>query len=173
MLRFLPLPRYQCPRFYAKAYPMNRSYHKTLNAFPVIIEIPVAWGELDAFQHVNNTVYFRYFESVRIAYFQYLDWFNHIEQIGVGPILASTCCTFKFPLGYPDTVAVGAKIIAIEQDRFTMRYRAVSQQHRRLVADADGLIVTFDYRVQRKAPLPDELRQKIADLESAYPPLSE
>jgi acyl-CoA thioester hydrolase len=34
-----------------------------LEAFPVVISIPVAWGEMDAFQHVNNSVYFRYFDS--------------------------------------------------------------------------------------------------------------
>lgn len=37
--------------------------------FPVRVGIPVAWGEMDAFGHVNNVVYFRYFESARIAFF--------------------------------------------------------------------------------------------------------
>ena len=37
--------------------------------YPVVIETPVAWGEMDAYGHVNNIVYFRYFESARIAYF--------------------------------------------------------------------------------------------------------
>ncbi|MCB0148997.1 MAG: acyl-CoA thioesterase, partial [Caldilineaceae bacterium] len=44
--------------------------HDLLAGYPVVIEIPVAWGEMDAFQHVNNIVYFRYFESGRIAYFE-------------------------------------------------------------------------------------------------------
>ena len=35
--------------------------------YPVIIELPVAWGDMDAFAHVNNTAYFKYFESARIA----------------------------------------------------------------------------------------------------------
>ena len=39
---------------------------------PVVIEVPVAWGEMDSFQHVNNIVYLRYFESARIAYFERL-----------------------------------------------------------------------------------------------------
>ena len=44
-------------------YPMD---HKQLENYPVVIEIPVAWGDMDAFQHVNNVAYFRYFESARI-----------------------------------------------------------------------------------------------------------
>ena len=43
---------------------------KLTERYPVVIEIPVAWGEMDAFQHLNNIVYFRYFESARIAYFE-------------------------------------------------------------------------------------------------------
>ena len=34
--------------------------------YPVVIEQPLIWGDMDAYQHVNNTVYFRYFEDVRI-----------------------------------------------------------------------------------------------------------
>ena len=40
--------------------------HAELAGWPVIVEIPVQWGELDAYGHVNNTVFFRWFESARI-----------------------------------------------------------------------------------------------------------
>ena len=91
--------------------------------YPVTIEIPVVWGEMDAFQHVNNIVYFRYFESARISYFEKLDYMKFLEEIGVGPILASTQCNFKIPLTYPDRVTVGAKVETIEDERFTMKHR--------------------------------------------------
>lgn len=42
-----------------------------LAGFPVRVDIPVAWGEMDAFGHVNNVVYFRYFESARIDSYDY------------------------------------------------------------------------------------------------------
>ncbi len=61
--------------------------------FPVVIELPLAWGEMDAFQHVNNVAYFRYFESARIAYFSKLDLLMLMNQTGIGPILKSTGCT--------------------------------------------------------------------------------
>jgi len=44
-----------------------------LKRCPVVIETPVAWGQMDAFRHLNNTAYFRFFESARIAYFEKLD----------------------------------------------------------------------------------------------------
>ena len=35
-----------------------------LKTFPVIVKIPVIWGDMDSFQHVNNVVYFRYFRAL-------------------------------------------------------------------------------------------------------------
>jgi acyl-CoA thioester hydrolase len=138
-----------------------------LVSFPVVITIPLAWGEMDAFQHLNNSVYFRYFESARIAYFERLEFMEHMQATGVGPILASTQCRFRIPLTYPDTVLVGAKIADIGDDRFVMRYAVVSQRLQKLAAEGEGVIVSFDYRANRKAPLPEVIRQRIAAIESA------
>ena len=135
-----------------------------LEGFPVVIEAPVVWGEMDAFRHVNNTVYFRYFESVRIACFERVGFLDVMERTGVGPILASTSCRFKFPLTYPDTVSIGTRIVDLEETRFRMEYRVVSQRHQRVAAEGDGVIVSYDYREGRKAPVPDAVRERILSL---------
>ncbi|RMD88149.1 MAG: acyl-CoA thioesterase [Calditrichaeota bacterium] len=137
-----------------------------LQDFPVVIEIPLHWGEMDAFAHLNNTVYFRYFESARIAYFEKIKYIDVMKSTGVGPILASTCCKFKFPLRYPDRVWVGARVVKIEADRFHMVYRIVSQTHNKIAADGEGLIVSYNYNENQKAILPDEIKQNILQLEN-------
>ena len=134
---------------------------------PVVIEIPVAWGEMDSFQHVNNIVYLRYFESARIAYFERLNLMKFMNQTGIGPILASVQCKFKIPLTYPDTVSVGTRISKVEQDRFVMEYSVVSHKHQKIAAEGEGVIVSFNYRENKKTPLPDEIKQRIAELEVA------
>ena len=50
-----------------------------------MIEIPIAWGEMDSFQHVNNAAYFRYFESARILYSEKLGLHKHKDETGIGP----------------------------------------------------------------------------------------
>ena len=134
---------------------------------PVVVVIPVAWGEMDAFQHVNNIVYFRYFETARIAYFQRLDLMGLMEQTGIGPILGSVQCQFKIPLTYPDTVSVGTRISKIGADRFTMEYVVVSHKHQKIAAQGEGVIVSFNYHENRKTPLPDVWRERIAALEAS------
>jgi acyl-CoA thioester hydrolase len=138
-----------------------------LKIYPVVIELPVAWGEMDALRHVNNIVYFRYFESARMAYFARLDIWEYMNETGIGPILASTACRFRLPLTYPDTVSVGTTISEIEADRFVMKYVVVSQRHEKVAAEGEGLIVAYDYRALRKAPLPDEIKRRIEALEES------
>jgi acyl-CoA thioester hydrolase len=140
---------------------------KLLEGYPVVIEIPVAWGEMDSLQHVNNIVYFRYFESARMAYFNELAIWSYMEVTGIGPILASTRCKFKIPLAYPDTVSVGTKVTEVEEDRFLMKYLVFSQEHGKVAAEGEGVIVSYDYRGKKKAPLPEELRARIESLEKS------
>ena len=141
--------------------------NESLASCPVVIEIPVAWGEMDALRHVNNIVFFRYFESARIAYFERLGWWEFMDQTGIGPILASIQCKFKMPLTYPDTISVGTRVSRIEEDRFVMHYQALSHKSRRIAADGESVTVSYDYRENKKSLLPEELKQHILALEES------
>jgi len=136
-----------------------------LPEFPITIEVPVAWGEMDAFQHVNNVAYFRYFESARIAYFDAIRMMGVMETTGVGPILAETRCRYRIPLTFPDTLAVGARVKSLLPKGFMMEYAVASRRHAKLAAEGDGRIVTIDYTGGGKAPLPDAVRDSILALE--------
>jgi acyl-CoA thioester hydrolase len=135
--------------------------------YPVVVDIPVAWGEMDAYGHLNNIVYFRYFETARMAYFERLKCPDFLNRNPVGPILASTACRFRAPLAFPDQVSVGARVARVDEDRFVMFYAVYSHTLQKVAAEGEGTIVCFDYRENRKASLPHELKQKIAELENS------
>src|SRR6266513_295594 len=99
-----------------------------LGGFPVVIELPVVWGEMDSYRHVNNVVYFRYFENARLEYFRQLGWFEYETETGIGPILAATQARFRKPLTYPDNILIAARAGEIDDDRFTMEHIVVSQR---------------------------------------------
>jgi acyl-CoA thioester hydrolase len=140
--------------------------HELLAAYPVVVELPVVWGEMDSYRHVNNAVYFRYFEAARLDYFRRLDWFAYEEQTGIGPILHSTSARFRKPLTYPDTIWVAARVPTLEADRFIMEYRLVSHKLAALAAEGTGTIVAYHYAQGKKVPIPDELRRRITELEA-------
>ena len=135
-----------------------------LAGWPVINEQRVAWGEMDAYGHVNNTVYFRYFENARLEYFRRLGWADAARPAGIGPILHSTQCRFRKPLEWPDSIAVGARVPKVEADRFTIEHLIVSDKLG-TAAEGWGIIVTFDYAAGTKAAVPDDLRRRIEELE--------
>ncbi len=136
-----------------------------LDQFPVIVELPVVWGEMDAFAHVNNIFYFRYFESARLSYFEKIGYLNLAKEQGLGPILASTRCDFRKALTFPDKIFVGSKVTEMGEDRFVMQYRIVSEKLQKTAAEGEGLIISYNYREGRKVPVPMEIRQKIEKLE--------
>src|SRR5438874_2239532 len=138
-----------------------------LAGFPVVVEQAVAWGDMDSYRHVNNVVYFRYFENARLEYFRRMDWFTYQNETGIGPILASTQCRFRRALTYPDTIRIGARVVTVETDRFTIDYRIVSERLGSIAADGQGVIVTFHYPRGEKVTMPDELRRRIAELEAS------
>jgi len=138
-----------------------------LAGFPVVVQLPVVWGEMDSYCHVNNVVYFRYFENARLEYFRRLNWFDFEEETGIGPILQATQARFRRPLTYPDTIWVGAKVASLAEDRFTLEHRIVSQRLNEVAAEGQGTIVTFHYVDGKKVPIPEELRRRIAELEAS------
>ena len=135
--------------------------------FPVRLTLPVQWGEMDAYGHVNNAVYFRWFESVRMEYFRRIGWPELERETGVGPILHSTQARFRAALEWPDEVEVAARVADVLVDRFTMFYEVRSVRLGRIVCEGSGLVVAFDYPEKEKAILSGELRERIALLEAA------
>jgi acyl-CoA thioester hydrolase len=132
-----------------------------MDGYPVVLSVDVAWGEMDSFGHVNNIVFFRYFESARMAFLREIGFDDPALNSGIGPILASTQCVFRKPLKYPDTVLVGARTAEVGDDRFTMEYRIVSNARADVAATGSGVIVAFDYGANTKAALPDAVRERI------------
>ena len=137
-----------------------------LGGSPVAVEQAVVWGEMDSYRHVNNVVYFRYFENARLEYVRRLDWFEYERQHGVGPILQATSARFRRALTYPDTIWTTARIVSLEGDRFHMEHRVVSRRLRDVAAEGKGTIVTYHYGEGKKVPIPDELRRRIEAIEA-------
>ena len=134
--------------------------------FRVEIDQPVAWGDMDAFGHVNNVVYFRYFENARVEYFRRIGWWEYLAETGIGPIVGSTQARFRRPVKYPDTLRAGAKVVSWGTDRFTIRHVLVSKTTGEMVTEGDAVVVAIDYRANTKVPVPDELRRRIEELEA-------
>lgn len=128
--------------------------HDLNENYPLVFSQELIWSDMDAFQHVNNAIYFRYFEDARMKYFAATGVLEHMIETQIGPILASTTCNFRAPLVFPDTIHIGVRIEELKNRTFKMKYAIYSDNLDKLAADGEGLIVFYDYRHKMSCEIP-------------------
>ena len=146
---------------------ISREQHmELLKEYSFIKEIPVFWGDMDSFRHVNNVVYFRWFEIARIAYFENLKAFRPLPDINIGPILVKTSATYLKAISYPDTVSVGVKSVFYSEEKIEQNYAIVSHRKNVICTEGDAVIFGYDYKAMKRAPIPQDVLKAIERMES-------
>jgi acyl-CoA thioester hydrolase len=136
-----------------------------LAEYPVVVAIPIQWGDQDAFGHVNNTVPIRWFESARVAYLEQGGLGHMMSNDGLGPILAAISCQYRKQLNYPDTVHVGARVTKLGKSSMTIGHAVYSEALGAIAVEGESVIVVFDYPANRPRRVPDDMRSQIEKLE--------
>jgi acyl-CoA thioester hydrolase len=142
---------------------------KQLKDYPVVFDLPVQWGDQDAFNHVNNVVYLRWCETARIYYLERIGLWGMLRTSGIGCILAHLDCNYRQPVAFPDTVHIGARVTKIGNSSFQMEH-VIFSDALGLVADADSTLVVYDYNLKKSCPMPEEIRAAITALEKGAAP---
>lgn len=121
-----------------------------------VTRIPIRWGDMDAYGHVNNTVYFRYMEQGRV------EW---VEELGIpvrpgasGPVIINASCTFLVQLNYPGTVEVRTYIGKIGTSSVETFVEIRLEGDERICAEGASKIVWMDMQTGKSMPIPDHVR---------------
>ena len=134
-----------------------------MSAYPVEIEIPVRFRDVDGMGHVNNAVFHTYLESARLAYWIRLGLGEHLEEVAF--ILARMECDFRGQIPFGGAVKVRIRCPRIGTKSFDFDYRIESTDGETLYAEARSVQACFDYSTDRTVPVTDDLRRRIATLE--------
>ena len=118
------------------------------------------WGEMDALGHMNNVSYFRYFEEVRIAWFESLDIAYRAGS--EGPILGTITCKYIKPAVYPADFEITSFIGQPGNSSFRMWHELynANDPHERF-AEAEAVLVWIDIGAGTSRPMPDWLRKEL------------
>lgn len=133
--------------------------------FPHKIELPVAWVDMDIYNHVNNTNYFKYFETGRIKYLEKVSFFADYKEKGIAGVLSKASCNFIAPLIYPDIITIGTQIVEINKDLIQME-QYISCPRCGLAAFGESEIVIFDFINSKKMNVTDSLKKEIEKFEN-------
>ncbi|OTG84411.1 thioesterase [Acinetobacter sp. ANC 5054] len=134
-----------------------------LSHYPVIHQQSVAWGDMDAFGHVNNVQYYRYMESARIRYLDALNIFNQ----NVVTVVASSQCKYLSPVVYPDQLKVATRVEELRNSAFRMSYILWSEAQNNIVATGDAVVVCVDNKTMQKTAIPESIKEQIRKFELA------
>jgi acyl-CoA thioester hydrolase len=121
------------------------------------MRIAVRWGDLDAMGHVNNTIYFRYFESLRIEWLALMN--AEPNPDGVGPVMANGFCNFIRQIEYPGEV-IARHYVAAPGSKSLDTYFTLAMSDAPDVISANGgaTLVWVDFPSKKTVPLPEDLR---------------
>ena len=131
--------------------------------YPIIHQQPIHWGEMDAFNHLNNVVYYRYAESARIGYLQALGMFDG----SMVTVLAQSSCQYLRPVTYPDTLLLGVRCQRLGNTSIVIEYSYYSCAQEAIVATADAVIVRLQSNGKDKLPWTNEERERLVALEAS------
>ena len=124
--------------------------------------IPLRWGDLDAMNHLNNTLYFRLMEEARISWFREHDLVARPD--GEGPILAFASCDFLKPMNYPCNAQVTQTVTRVGRSSLDADVTIEGDEATPvLYAKGKNVLVWMDYASGKSAPWPEALRAALGE----------
>ena len=119
------------------------------------IDITVNWSDIDAYQHVNNSIYLRWLESARIDFA-----YKHLSK-ACQFIVAKIEITYSKPVYFPDRIRGESFIRKLGNSSATMHTDVFSKQQQAFVASSDVVLVHFDYAQKKSIPWPSSTREQL------------
>ena len=132
--------------------------------FPVSLNLRLDWSELDAFGHINNVMYFKFLQASRVNYWEKMGLDVLDNNVGMGPLLADTRCSFRKPLYYPGNIKVQVSVEFIKNTSFGL-YHQIFNEQGELAAEGHDVVVLYDFRAHEKVVVPQNIRAIIETLE--------
>ncbi len=128
--------------------------------FPFPIKQQVLWGEMDAFNHINNVIYFRYFETGRVEFFNktYL-WQTYFDE-NIRIVVGKLDCNYIKEVTHPAEIEISVGITKIGNSSLTVHH--LVKQNEEIVAHGEGIIVATDPATGKSRPWSDKLRSEFA-----------
>lgn len=131
--------------------------------YPLSVPIEVRFRDMDSMGHVNNAVFFTYFENARIAYWRAVPAIRSRKSLDY--ILARAECDFRSPATVEDDLACQIRVGSFGRSSFTFEYLLSDERTGRVVAEGRTVQAVYDYAEKRTRPLDPALRAAIEEFE--------
>ncbi|MFQ5877810.1 MAG: acyl-CoA thioesterase [Acidobacteriota bacterium] len=131
--------------------------------FRLAVPIEVRFKDIDAMGHVNNAVYFTYFENARIAYWRALGLDR--PRSGATYVVARAECDFRSPATMEDDLTCHVRVSSFGRTSFRFEYLLRDERSGRVVARGSTVQAMFDHDRGEVRPVEESLRDAIRRFE--------
>jgi acyl-CoA thioester hydrolase len=145
----------------ARRLPENRA------DFPVLRTITTRWHDNDHYGHVNNVVYYAYFDTAVNGYLIEASGTDIREMPAIG-IVAETSCRFLREISFPDTVYAGLALEKLGNSSVVYRIGLFRNQETAPAAIGRFVHVYVDAATRRPVPIPPQIRAALTALDEGY-----
>jgi acyl-CoA thioester hydrolase len=142
---------------------VNRSEPASRSEFKVWRRFTTRWADNDAYGHVNNTVYYQWFDTAVNAW---LVECGLLDMANGDPIalVVETCCTYAAPLSFPADVEVGLAVSHLGRSSVRYRIGVFEAGEEQAAARGEFVHVAVDRTSRRPVSWPEEWRSKLESI---------
>lgn len=132
--------------------------------YPHLQPITTRWMDNDAYGHVNNVVYFSYFDTVVNTYLIGRGALD-IQKSAVIGLVVETACQYLASLTYPEEVTAGLRVAHVGRSSVRYEIALFGEGSDRAAAQGHFVHVYVDRESRRPVDLPEALRRALAPLQ--------
>lgn len=127
------------------------------------VEIPTRWMDNDVYGHVNNVVYYSYFDTAVNGFLMREAGLDYRSSDAVG-VVAETGCRFHGEIAFPDILDVGIRVRRLGNSSVTYEIGIFRQGREEPAATGHFVHVYVAHGEMRPVPIPDQARAVLEKL---------
>ena len=131
--------------------------------YPHFLSIPTRWMDNDIYGHVNNVVYYSYFDTVINQYLVTAGGLDIANGSDIG-LAVETQCRFKRPLTFPETVEAGLRVSKLGNSSVRYEIGLFSRHEAEPAATGYFVHVFVNRKSRRPVPIPASVRVALEQL---------
>ena len=140
-----------------------KSAMRNKEAYPHIEVMPTRWADNDMYGHVNNVVYYAYFDTVVNRLLIKNGWLNPLQDKVIA-VVAETQCQFFSSVAYPDVLDIGLIVERVGNSSVTYCLGVFNQDKTEPAAEGRFVHVYVDSVTRQPVPIPAAMRQGLLAL---------
>ncbi len=131
--------------------------------YAYFLAIPTRWMDNDTYGHVNNVIYYSYFDTVVNEHLVHAGSLDILASPAIG-VVVETCCRYHRPLSFPDTIDAGMRVASIGSSSVRYEIALFRRGDDAPAATGHFVHVWVERATQRPTAVPSHIRAALEPL---------